>query len=261
MDKKTNVFEKIGTFIAGKGFYLVVLICVAAITLSGFYLVRSVRSDLNSGNDQPVGGTAPLPSSSPSLTPSVSPSLSVTPKPVPSAPVKPSHSPSAAPSPSVKPSPSPSVSPSVSPAPAQSPSPAALVFTWPVNGTILTDYSIDVLAYDVTMDDWRTHAGIDIGASNGTAVKAVAAGTVSAIYKDDLLGTTVVIDHNSQLISVYSNLAAVPTVKVGDKVSTGTVIGAVGKTAISESGLNPHLHLSMYRDNEPVNPLDYLPKQ
>ena len=257
MDKKPNVFEKIGSFIAGKGFYLVVLVCVAAIALSGFYLVRSVQDNLTGDEDQPVGGTAALPSPSPSITPSVSPNPALTPKPSPSMTPKPAPSPSASPSPSVKPSPSVSTAPSPSPVP----SPAALVFTWPVNGSIISDYSVDALSYDVTMGDWRTHAGIDIGTSNGTAVKATAAGTVSAIYQDDLLGTTVVIEHSGDLTSIYSNLAAVPTVKVGDKVSTGTVIGAVGKTAIAESGLTPHLHFSMYKADEPVNPMDYLPEQ
>lgn len=257
MDKKPNAFEKIGKFIAGKGFYLVVLVCVAAIALSGFYLVRSVRDNLGESSDQPVGGTAAITSPSPSASPSTTPRPSVTQKPSPSVTPKPAPSPSASPSPSPSASPSPSVS--VSPSP--SPSPAALVFTWPVNGTIISGYSIDALAYDVTMGDWRTHAGIDIGTSNGTSVKAAAAGTVSAIYEDDLLGTTVVIEHNGDLISIYSNLAAVPTVKVGDKVSTGTVIGAVGKTAIAESGLTPHLHFSMYKADEPVNPMDYLPER
>ena len=259
MNKKHNAFEKIGKFIAGKGFYLVVLICVAAIALSGFYLVRSVQGEPGTLDDQPVGGTAAIPSPSPSQSPSagIKPAL----------PVKPSTSPSV----TVKPSPGPSASPSVSPSPAvtappapsasSSPAPAALVFTWPVNGTVISDYSVEALAYDVTMGDWRTHSGIDIGVSVGTEVRAAAAGTVSAIYKDDLLGTTVVIDHGKDLTSIYSNLAAVPTVKVGDKVSTGTIIGTVGKTAIAESGLAPHLHFSLHRADDPVDPMDYLPER
>lgn len=255
MNKKPNAFEKIGNFIAGKGFYLVVLICVAAIALSGFYLVRSVRGNLGQLDDQPVGGTAAIPSPSPSPSVSVSPTLPVTPRPSPSVTPRPS------PSPSAPSSPSPAVTASPTSSPSPSPSPAALVFTWPVNGTIISDYSVEALAYDVTMGDWRTHSGIDIGTPVGTEVKATAAGTVSAIYEDDLLGTTVVIDHSNGLTSIYSNLASVPTVKAGDKVSTGTIIGTVGKTAIAESGLAPHLHFSLYRADTPVDPLDHLPER
>lgn len=252
MNQKPNAFEKIGSFIAGKGFYLVVLICVAAIALSGFYLVRSVQGSSEQPDDQPVGGTAVISSPSPEPKSTVTPAVPVSPSPSPSLTVKPSPEPVSTPAPSPA---------AVSPTPTPSPSPAALVFTWPVNGPILSAYSVEALAYDVTMDDWRTHSGLDIGASVGTEVKATAAGTVSAVYRDDLLGTTVVIDHGSGLISLYSNLAAVPTVKAGDRVSTGTVIGTVGKTAIAESGLTPHLHFSMLLADSAVDPTEYLPAQ
>ena len=111
------------------------------------------------------------------------------------------------------------------------------------------------------MGDWRTHSGLDIAASVGTEVKATAAGTVSAIYEDPLLGTTIVIDHGNDMTSVYSNLAAVPTVKSGAKVSTGTIIGTVGNTAPAESGLNPHLHFAIFRNDVAVDPEDYLPER
>ena len=41
---KRSWTEKLGDFISGKGFYLVVLICVAAIALSGYYLVQDRKS-------------------------------------------------------------------------------------------------------------------------------------------------------------------------------------------------------------------------
>lgn len=248
MNEKRNTFEKFVSFVTGKGFYFVVLLCVAAIALSGFYLVRNVRSTLNESDDQPVGGSAAI----------VSPTPAVSARPSPTPVATPSPAPSASPAPSVSPTPTPSVKPSQTPAP--SASPAALVFTWPVKGTVISDFSVEALAYDATMGDWRTHSGLDISASVGTQVKAVAAGVVSTIYEDDLLGTTVVIDHNGELTSVYSNLTEVPTVRSGDRVSTGTVIGAVGRTAAGESSQEPHLHLAMYKDNLAVNPRDYLPQ-
>lgn len=253
MNKKNNAFEKIGSFITGKGFYLVVLICVAAIALSGFYLIRSVGNGLSGAEDQPVSGTAPIVSSSPSPSAASTPRVTLTPSPAPSV--------SLPPSPSVSPStqPAPSASPDVSPAP--SASPAALVFTWPVNGAIISDYSVEALAYDVTMGDWRTHSGIDLAAPVGTQVKSTAAGTVSAIYEDDLLGTTIVIDHGNDLTSIYANLSAVPTVKAGSAVYTGTVIGTVGRTAPAESGLEAHLHFALFRNDAAVDPLDYLPQR
>ena len=42
---KRSWTEKLGDFISGKGFYLVVLICVAAIALSGYYLVQGLGGE------------------------------------------------------------------------------------------------------------------------------------------------------------------------------------------------------------------------
>ena len=47
---------------------------------------------------------------------------------------------------------------------------------------------------------------------------------------------------------------------VAADADTGAVLGEVGRTALAESGLEPHLHLELLADGEPVNPLAYLPK-
>lgn len=255
MNNKRTWIEKLGDFISGKGFYLVVLICVAAIALSGYYLVRGVRDGLDETLDQPVSGSAAIrDSSAPSAAPSAQPSA------------RPSNPPasssariSAPPAPSALPEPSaiPSAAPSSAPTP--SPAPAPLVFTWPVKGTVTTGYSVEALAYNPTMGDWRTHSGVDIDVTLGTHVLAAASGTVSDIHEDDLLGTVVCIDHGQGLVSWYANLAAVPTVAVGDAVSTGAVIGSVGQTAAGESSQPAHLHFALFQDEQPVDPCDYLP--
>lgn len=252
MNKKHNAFEKIGNFIAGKGFYLVVLTCVAAIALSGFYLFRSVGSTLDEPEDQPVDGNASITAANPSHSPSPIEQEDLTPVLIPSTPE---------PEESKEPDPEPEPVINVTPSPAPVSTPAPLVFTWPVNGTVISGYSVEALAYDVTMEDWRTHSGLDISAAIGTQVMATATGTVSAIFEDDLLGTTIIIDHGNGLESLYANLTTVPAVKAGAKVSTGTIIGAVGRTASAESRQEPHLHFSILKNNEAVDPTDYLPKR
>ena len=254
MNHKRTWIEKFSDFVSGKGFYLVVLICVAAIALSGYYLVQGVRSGVDDTLDQPVSGSAAIvdqPSAAPSARPTVRPT---DPPAVSTAQI--TTPPSAAPTPTATPAPSaePTAPPSLAPAP--------LVFTWPVKGAIIADFSVEALAYDETMGDWRTHSGLDIAAPLGTQVLAAANGTVSAIRQDDMLGTVVEIDHGQEgLVSRYANLAAVPTVSVGDEVTTGAVIGSVGETAASESGRQAHLHYALLKDGQAVNPVDYLPKQ
>lgn len=133
-------------------------------------------------------------------------------------------------------------------------------YVWPVVGSIEKPYSMDALLYNVTMSDWRTHDGIDIAAESGTIVLAASGGTVEDVFADDLYGTTVVIDHGNGLKSYYANLQAQPNVAVGDAVTTGQTIGAVGKTALCETSEVYHLHLAMSLDDQSVDPTAYLPE-
>ena len=262
MNRKPSFAENLKKFVEGKGFYVAVLVCVAAIGISGFYLLNSVTAP---PEETPVSGAASV-----TVTPSPSPSPSVTPpaSPKPSHSAAPRHTASPAPveTPSVtvpSPSPSPSVTPSPSPSPAPSvvpTRPTALVYTWPVKGAVVAVFSLETLAYDETMGDWRTHSGLDIAAAIGTTVMATADGTVSRVYADDLMGTTVVIDHGNGMVSSYANLQTQPTVSEGDVVHTGTVIGAVGTTAIAESGRPGHLHFELSEDGIAVDPELYLPE-
>ena len=266
MNNKRTWIEKLGDFISGKGFYLVVLICVAAIALSGYYLVRGVRGGLDGMLDQPVAGSAAIqdaPSAAPTANPAVRPAATPAPSVRVTAPPAESTAPAAAQTPAVSQTPAASQAPSAPPseAPAPSPAPAPLVFTWPVKGTVAAGFSAEALAYNETMGDWRTHSGLDIAASQGTQVLAAANGTVTALYEDDLMGTVVEISHGQGLVSQYANLAAAPTVSVGDEAATGAVIGSVGQTAASESGRASHLHYALLKDGSPVDPADYLPKQ
>ncbi len=252
MNKKRSWLERFSDFVTGKGFYLVVLVCVAAIALSGFYLVQGIRGTMGNTDDQPVSVTAHIvESAAPTIRPSAAPTA------------KPSAAPTArptAPTATAAPTTVPTAKPTAPPAATPAPTAAALVFTWPVNGRVVADFSVDALAYDVTMGDWRTHPGLDLAVDVGTKVKATAAGTVKSIEEDDLMGTVLTIDHGNGLVSEYANLAAVPTVKEGDSVMTGDVIGSVGTTAAAESGQANHLHFAMYKDNKAVDPRDYLPQ-
>lgn len=136
---------------------------------------------------------------------------------------------------------------------------AGPMYSWPVNGELERGHSMESLAYDVTMRDWRTHDGVDISAAIGTTVLAARSGTVVNVLDDDFYGTTVIIDHGDGVKTVYSNLAEIPTVRVGDWVEGGTVIGSVGDTALCESGQGAHLHFEVEANGKAADPLAYLP--
>ncbi len=136
---------------------------------------------------------------------------------------------------------------------------AAEAVVWPVEGELERLHDVDRLHYDVTLRDWRTHEGVDILAPLGETVRAAMGGVVQEVGDSGLYGTEVVIDHGDGTAAVYANLASMPAVNVGDCVSAGDVIGAVGTTALCEIGQGTHLHFVMYLDGTSVDPLDYLP--
>lgn len=128
----------------------------------------------------------------------------------------------------------------------------------PLDGTTVTVFSMSELLYDETMADWRTHNGIDIQASEGDSVRTAAGGTVLSVKDDELMGTTVVIQHGGGYTTQYSCLQKDPPVQEGDQVAAGDVIGLVGSTASAEGSMGPHLHFSVSKDGQVIDPADYV---
>ena len=256
MKDKKSWTRRIGDFLAGKGFYVVLLICTAVIGVSAYILLftgnRPGKEETGSISSAQVSQEVIAPTDDSDTdafsTDAMGQKPTVTPV-QPSASAKPSASPSAA-----KPS-------SNSEGKTAAAMAKQLTFTWPAVGNIVVVYSVEELIYSETLSDWRTHDGIDIAGVIGTKVVAAADGTVTDVKTDDLLGTTVIIDHGDGLVSIYANLAATPVVKTGDKVAMGAVIGAIGDTAIGETNVASHLHFAMAKDNLPVDPIKYLPKK
>ena len=125
----------------------------------------------------------------------------------------------------------------------------------PVSGEVIREFSIDALLYDSTMDDWRTHNGIDISCTQGDRVAAIADGTVSDVYEDSLLGYVVEISHDDGMKSIYCNLSPGTGPEVGTEVKGGDVIAAVGSSMKTESLMESHLHLACFKDGDYIDPL------
>ena len=128
----------------------------------------------------------------------------------------------------------------------------------PLRGDVLTAFSMEELVYSPTLGDWRTHNGVDIAAQQGTTVLAASAGAVLSVTDDPLMGTTVVIQHGGGYTTQYSCLQKDPPVQEGDQVAAGDVIGLVGSTASAEGSMGPHLHFSVSKDGQVIDPADYV---
>ena len=123
--------------------------------------------------------------------------------------------------------------------------------------TIAKHYSQEHVK-DLTLGAWHPHEGIDFAAAKGSNVKCVFDGTVKEVTSENShTGITVTIEHQDGFTTVYKYLEGV-TLKAGDKVSKGAVIGKVSGTAEEEIADGPHVHLELFKNGQRINPLEYL---
>jgi murein DD-endopeptidase MepM/ murein hydrolase activator NlpD len=119
-------------------------------------------------------------------------------------------------------------------------------FVWPMDVVRITQY------FGRTVDSGRlyssgTHNGIDFGVMDGTPIKSVLAGSITATGNTDVgacysYGKWVLVKHGNGLSTMYAHLSSI-AVDPGDSVSTGEVIGYSGRTGYATG---PHLHLTVY---------------
>lgn len=132
------------------------------------------------------------------------------------------------------------------------------VFERPVEGEIIKKFAKDTLVYSETLDEWVVHNGVDIKADKTTVVKAAEEGTVKAIKNDPRYGLTIVIQHDMDYTTVYSNLLTSEFVVEGEKVEKGQGVGTVGNTATFEIADEPHLHFEIQKAGEAIDPSNYI---
>ena len=99
------------------------------------------------------------------------------------------------------------------------------------------------------------NTGVDYVSKEVFQVRAIKDGTVTSITKDDITGTTIKIEHDNNMISVYQSVDKV-TVKEKDKVTKGQQIAVSGTNNINSS-LGNHLHFELYDKNVLVDPEKY----
>jgi len=101
----------------------------------------------------------------------------------------------------------------------------------------------------------HTHKGIDIAASYGTNIKAVADGTIEyASYNSGGYGNLVIIDHGNGIKTYYGHCSKL-CVSVGQKVNAGDVIAKVGSTGNSTGN---HCHFEIRVNGSQIDPQKYV---
>lgn len=211
--------DKSRSFFGGRGFYIALVLCLAAIGVAGYFVLVQQAKVAEEGKDKPVVRQEEVEDVQRAQMPEADPE-----------PVQETLEPE-------------ELLPQV---------------CSPLDGTTVTVFSMTELMYDETMADWRTHDGVDIRAEEGDAVKTAAAGTVKEVRYDDLMGVTVVISHADGYETQYSSLQQEPPVEQGKTVEAGDIIGLVGSTAAAEGDVGPHLHFSVSKDGRVVDPQEYV---
>ena len=231
--------SKLTSLLHGRGLYALAAACVLAAALGGYFLLGG-RAEPETAETGEAVEMPELPVTAPveeepveTVTPAVIPEETVPEEPVTVETV-----------------------PVMDTAPVEAEPPRVVMS--PLEGEVVSAFSVDQLVYNAALADWRTHDGMDIAAEEGTDVLAACAGTVVHVSEDVLMGTTVVVDHGDGYQTTYANLQSGPPVAEGESVSAGQIIGAVGSGAAAESDRGPHLHFGVTLDGDAVDPQAFL---
>ena len=217
-------------FFAGRGYYIALILCAVAIGITGYVYYRNTR--------QPEQLSAPE-------TEAVVPALQT-------------EGQEDLPVMATKPDPGVTqTNPTQATQPAQVQK-KALKTAWPLAGDTIAPYSMEALRYNATTRDWRVHNGVDIAAEEGTPVFAAADGEVRAVYEDDAMGHTVVLQHEGGYTTTYSSLDPQISVAPGDTVHMGQAIGVVGTSALMETAMGTHVHFGVCCQETPMDPAEFL---
>ena len=130
------------------------------------------------------------------------------------------------------------------------------VIRWPLEGTILKDYSMDKTVYFPTLNVYKCNPAILLKASVGEQVSAAFAGTVEECFTSEETGDTVTVDMGNGYKAVYGQLKEV-TVQKGDKVTKGEVIATVADPTRYYTKEGTNLYFAMTKDGQPVDPAEY----
>lgn len=125
------------------------------------------------------------------------------------------------------------------------------------NATIVKDFSDSELQNNETLNQWEAHLAVDLTSESGE-VYSILDGKVLDVSYSFLNGYSIMIEHSSGFVSIYSSLNEQVDVEEGENVKAGQKIASISDSASGELELGSHLHLCMKLNNTFVDPNDYL---
>jgi len=103
------------------------------------------------------------------------------------------------------------------------------------------------------------HNGIDLAAPVGTGIYAVSSGIVVFTGFYSSYGNTIIISYYNGYKSIYGHCDSKFNVRVGESVTSDTMVGTIGPKFLDSGILNgnttgPHLHFAIFKNGKSVNP-------
>lgn len=104
--------------------------------------------------------------------------------------------------------------------------------------------------------DGRMHEGVDLGRGRfGDPVLSINPGVVKTSGYSATAGNWMVVEQDDGTTAKYMHMQNFPFYMEGDRVERGAEIGKIGSTGRSSG---PHLHLGVYYQGKPIEPLKYM---
>ena len=128
-------------------------------------------------------------------------------------------------------------------------------FDWPLSGDIIKDFAVDSLVYSNTLNEWRTHEGIDIAGKEGDVIVSVEDGIVERIFEDEKYGETIVVSHENGYKTFYSFVSPQNLSTENQKVRKGEAIGRLTSSTKFEAKEVTHLHFEMLKNGVKISPI------
>lgn len=129
--------------------------------------------------------------------------------------------------------------------------------SWPVEGNVILDFSMDATVYFNTLQQYKYNPAILIQGEVNTPVMAAADGIVTQISSNEEIGDFVTMALGNDYSLQYGQLKALE-VTMGEEVKAGDIIGYISEPSKYYVTEGSHLYLKLMNGATPVDPLDYI---
>ena len=142
-------------------------------------------------------------------------------------------------------------------------SPISLMFTendtltWPVEGNVILEFSMNGSVYFATLDQYKYNPAMLIQSEVNTPVTAAADCVVTEVGSNEEIGTYVVMSLGGDYELTYGQLKSLE-VSEGDTVKAGEIIGYVNDPTKYYVVEGCNLYVKLTQGGVPVDPLDYI---